>query len=526
MAALPYYYMLGQETAFRGTLSETWLTHNADDDLDDAESTIKIYNYNGTAVVGYNSTPSSALSNTQVSGELTTVAMDVAITRHLLTVHPSGFHILKRYAQGNVGNSGSNRWAKTYTEAYASFAAADTALRADITGGGDTVDVKGFFLSFGYVEAVTASGTLDAAFKTDLQQLILDLRADYAGVATPVVLDLPPKTVSGYSSSRLIALANARKVILQVAGEGTNISYIEADSEFRRTGDPPEYTGESTMSMGRRMAKEMERLVTGKGSVTGLGAPVYVMIGDDNLVGLCPFTFLEDGADEDYDGPVTNAKTWNWSNNTWETIDGTANSNTEGDGLTNFGPDISMMVSLLADDHPTGVYLFKLGMNTSSFGNPSSTGGSWALSDADIYSAIDTEWDLAKQAMLDVEDKIPDVRGLVIFQGQEDVATQALADAYAVNQASIIGDYRTLFKTRTDAADLPVVVVKMQNTGNYTAEYVSTVQSAQIAAGANDPAVQTLEIDTARVHSNDKNLSGAGTVDVGILIAAELGKIN
>mgnify|MGYP003146650039 CR=1 FL=1 len=519
MAAIPFYYMLGQEPGFLGAIDETYLTQNKDESIDDAEGDIDIYNYTGTAVATYNTTPGAVNSNTQTSN--TIISMDTSMFRHLLTMHASGFSVVKRTAAGNVGNSGSNRWGKTYSESYPTFAAADTALRAAITGAGNTVDVKGFFLSFGYVEANTGNSTLDAAFKVDLQQLILDLRTDYGSSTTPVVLDLPPPSVAGYSAARTTSLLNARRIILEICGLGTNISYVSAD-DLARTAAGVDYTGAALITQGTRMAKEMERLVTGKGTVAGLGAPVVVMFGDDNTTGATSQTFLANIAEPDLDGAITNAKTWNWSSNAWDTLDGTTNSNTSTDGTSTFGPDVSLMDSLLAT-YPDGVYIFKLGRNNSSLGNASSSGGCWARSAANIYSTVVTEWNLAKQAMLDVEDKIPDVVCLVWMQGQEDVATQTLAEAYASNLTTFAEDYRAIFKTRTDPGrPLPIVVAKMQDTGAYTTEYVEEVQNAVDFLASVDAYVSVTDLSSFATHTNNRTLDGSGTIDAGKSIAVEI----
>ncbi|MCP3882366.1 MAG: sialate O-acetylesterase [Sulfitobacter sp.] len=523
MSAYPTYYILGQE-AFLGDVQEEYLTEAQDARWPNAEASIDMYDYQATAVATYDTTPGSANSNTQLAGDTDVIALDVSLVRYLLDeLHPSGMAFVKRTDQGVIGNNGSSRWAKTYAESYAEIATPDTAVRALITGRGDTVDVNGFFLCFGYAEGVLANGTIDAAFKTDLQQLISDLRDDYGGDYTPVVLDFPPATFSGATGGQEDSLANARKAIMEVAAADDYVSYVNSDALERSNGSTKwHYSGPATVSQGQAMAEEMGRMIAGKGNVTGLGVPVYAMFGDDNIVGQVPYSFITDDADGDYTG-IDGVKTWNWSNQAWETLDGASNSNTSTDGTANFGPDVSMMTKLLAEKHPgETIYIFKLGRDDSSLGNDGATGGSWAESDADIYTEVVTDWNLAKQALLDVEDVIPDVRGLVWHQHQEDVATQALADAYLTNLKAFLTSYRALFKTRTDSAELPVVLGRPQDTGNFTEAWIDTVRYAYDQAAAEDDRITSVNMDDVREHSNGINFSGGGTLDAGELLATAL----
>jgi hypothetical protein len=522
MAAYPTYMMLGQEI-FLGSLSEDWLTDNEDDRWDDAEASIDIYDHVAGAVTTYTTLPGGLKSNTQDAGDSAIVGMDVSMWRWLLgESHPSGMAVFKRTDPGVVGNSGSNRWGKTYAQSYSNIAAGHTALNTLITGRGDTMDMLGIFLGVGYNEAVAGSPTLDAAFKVDLTQLILDLRTDYASATTPIVLDLPPKTVPGFTSAQLTSLLSARNVIKQVAAADENVSYVSADLLYRSNGATKWfYTGEATVTQGDAMGKEMSRLVTGKGTNPGLGVPVYVILGDDNCVGSIPGTYLDDGADEAYSEPMANVKTWNWANNTWEALDTDSNSNTSTDGTSNYGPDISMGVALGTMHPDETVYLFKLGRNTSSLGNASSTGGNWLAYNADIYAEVVTEWGLAKTALDAVESVVPDVRGVaLLFGAGEDVGTRALADAFLANLRQAASDYRTLFQTRVTGGDLTVAIVKQQDTGQFTQEWVDTVRRAVTLASEEDPAIVVVDADTARVNADNTTLAGDGILDVGRRIAA------
>jgi hypothetical protein len=527
MAAYPVYFVLGQES-LKGSLDEGWITSNADAQWTGAEASVDMYDYQAAAVDTYNTTPASANSNTQQVGDVTDIGLDVSAMRYLLdNDHAAGVAFSKRTDQGAVGGSGSNRWAKTHGESYANIDESFDALTTLIEGRGDTVDVKGFFLAFGYEEGVLDDTATDAAFLADLTQLILDLRTDYGAEETPVVLDLPPASVSGFTAGQNASLVNARLVIKQVAAADANVSYVSSDLLQRSNGSTKwHYTGEATIAQGTAMAKEMSRLVTGKGNNAGTGAPVYILLGDDNCVGSVAGTFLNTGADEDYDDPLANVKTWNWSNSTWEALKGDTNSNTSTDGTSNFGPDVSMGLDLAAQHPGETVYIFKLGRNTSSVGNTSSTGGSWRAFAADIYSEVVTAWNLAKTALDSVEAVVPDLRGLAIIMGQEDVATQALADAFLGNLRGMIDDYRLIFQTRVTGEPLGVVVAQMQDTGFYTTEYVTTVRDAVPLAAEEDGRVSTVIMDSLRTNSDQKTLSGGGTLELGKLLATGFAEIN
>jgi len=525
MAAYPVYFMLGQES-FLGDLSEDWITDNADAQWTGAEASIDNYDFQDVAVDTYNTTPAAANSNTQQAGDITIIGLDVSAARYLLdNDHPTGMALVKRTDQGVVGNSGSDRWNKTYAESWDNIAEPYDALETLITGRGDTVDVKGFFLSVGYAEAVAGDSTLDAAFKVDLKQFISDLRADYsASETTPVVMDLPPATVSGFTGAQLTSLANARLVIKQVAAELDNVSYVSADDLERSNGSTKWfYTGEATIAQGLALAKEMSRLVTGKALTNGLGVPVYVILGDDNCVGQVDGDFLAEGVDEVYSNTMANVKTWNWANETWEKLYKDSNSNTSTDGTSNFGPDISMGAQLAAATHPgKTVYVFKLGRNTSSVSNTAAAGGTWPGYTGDIYGEVSTAWDLAKNALVSVEEVVPDVRGLALIFGQADVATQTLADGFLRALRIVMDDYRALFQTRVDET-LPIALVRMQDTGGYVSEYVQTVRDACTLAAAEDGNTTVVSLDSASVGNDGVSLSGSGLIEAGKLIAAAFG---
>jgi len=519
MAAYPLYFILGQEV-WLGDLQEEWLTEEHDARWVGAEASIDMYDYQAAAVATYDTTVGSANSNTQDAADIDEIGMDVSLVRYLLdNDHTSGMAFSKRTDQGAIGGSGSNRWAKTHAESYANIDTAYDALTTLINGRGDSVDVRGFFLAFGYEEGVLADSATDSAFKTDLQQLILDLRTDYGSSTTPVVLDLPPASVSGFTASQNASLVNARKGIKEVAAADANVSYVSGDSLYRSNGSTKwYYTGTSTITQGEELAKEMSRLVSGKGTASGKGAPVYVLLGDDNCVGTTSTGYLSIDADTDYDDPLT-VRTWNWATQTWEKLRGAANSNTSTDGAGTFGPDVSMAAAL-ADQHPDHtVYLFKLGRLTSSLGNASATGGSWHKAHGDIYDEVETEWNTAKAAMVSVDGLIPDVRGLALIMGQEDVATQALADGYLGHLRAFMDDYRALFQTRV-GEDLTIVLASMQDTGNYTEEYVETVQVANVLAADEDGQAAVVDLEGLNTSSDGLTLSGSGTVAAGKALAA------
>lgn len=523
MALAPLYYMLGQEPALKGAIvGLTWLVDNRDEDLDDAEPLITIYDHDGAAVAAYTTLPAAMLSNTQSAGDKLIVAYDCTSFRALLKdSHPAGFHCVKRTDMGSVGGSAGSRWAKAHAESYNNIAAADTAIRSDITTAGDTPDPKGFFLSFGYNETVEGLTAVDDAFKADLQQLILDLRTDYGSANLPVVLDLPPKTVAGLSGAQQTSLDNARKVIMEVAQLGTNISYINTDKLRRREGgatiaEKMEYTGESTMDLGRLIAAEMKRLVDGKPSTANLGVPTVIILGEGDTVGVIEDTFLSIG--DDFDSPAAAAMIWNWANNGWEPFDGTVNSNTESDGLTKFGVDVTL-IDELQKVYANALHIFKLGRLTSALGDPAATGGSWAVSDADIYTTLLAEWDVAKNALFNVQGQVPDVVAIIWIQGEGDVGTQALADAYAVNLSAFIASLRADFGTRQETTT-PVIIAQMKDTGFYTAAQVKTVRDAQAAWVAADPAAKLVDLNLLPVHTDQKNLTGQGLFDAGVSLAS------
>jgi len=521
MALEELYYMLGQD-AFKGAIDEAWLTEEKDESLDDTEPLIGIYDHDGATADNYDTTPAAMLSNTQSAGDKLIVALDCTMFRDLLVQHPIGLSVVKRTDMGALGGAvGGDRWLKAFSEHWDNIAAADTAVRAVITGAGNTVDPKGAFLCFGYEEAILGLTAVDAAFLGDLQQFIFELRDTYMTPAAPIVLDLPPKTVSGYSGSQLTSLKAARKGIFDAAFLDSNVSFINTD-DLARTAGGVEYTGAATMVLGQRMAAEMKRLRLTKGAVAGGGIPVYILLGDEGAVGAVEDTFLDEEEGADFEDDITLALIWNWTNQTWESLNGQVTANTETDGLTKFGPDVAMMVKLLAIKHPgEEVAIFKLGKDNSSLGNPASTGGSWAKSDAVNYTTALDEWEVAKQALFDVVDKVPDVRAIIWYQAEEDVLTETLASAYAANLSTHITNLRLDFSTRTDLAEFPVPIILplMIDTGKYDPDDVATIRQAQQAFVDADSRATLVDLDGAIVHSNQQNLSGGGIHTAGEAIA-------
>lgn len=520
--------MLGQEPALLGGIDESFLTQNKDEDLDDAETLIRVYDHEDAAVVDYDTTPGQMRSNTQSAADKLIMGYDVTAFRDLLRdLHPAGFHCVKRTGFGSIGGFGANRWGKVYSELYPLFAAADLALRNDVTGGGDEVDVKGFFLSFGYNEALEGDTAVDAAFENDLTQLIQDLRIDYGdGGLQPVVLDMPPKPadVAGLSTSQQNSLANARKVVQSVAKGVANVTVVQTDDLPRRAGGASEaermqYAGEATLVLGRRMATEMRRMVQGKPGLEGTGVPVVLLLGERDVVGAVDKEFA---IENEARIPIL-GKTWNWTSQAWEPWDASTNSNTEAFGVDQLGLDIGLMPGL-ADLLPLEPWLFKLGHISAGLDEDAGP-ASWAPEEDAIYKTFYEEWLVAKGSVVSDHDSFPDVVGIVIVGGEGDTESDEIATSYKANLDALVRRLRADFSTRAIRPTIPVIVAQMKDTGVWDAARVATVRAAQLNWAVEDTAASAVDLHPLPVHTDNIHLSGEGLFRAGRIMAESLAEL-
>lgn len=303
--------------------------------------------------------------------------------------------------------------------------------------GGDTVNIKGIALGLSVRDIqlsviVTTSGTagsgptgaLDLPLEDGYKQLIADLKSDLE--ADPVFVLMNP--AADYQENVFPFRAPAvRAAVADAVRDVDKVTQFEAGGFEYSSGtgvvghdQPPTsnlwYEAKAYDLFGKRAYDAYRIKEQGFSPPTGAGVPLYVMLGQSQLVCAGVSTswlFYELHGDLHkttnilaFANPSASAVTtvdsrkqiWNDVFEQWEPYNtsgvtvGVGNSNTMGNGgVGNFGPEISFFEKLI-DLHPdTGAYVFKLAQATSAL-QPTASGqsGIWARSGPSSVQATTT----------------------------------------------------------------------------------------------------------------------------------------
>lgn len=463
---------------------------------------------------------------------------DVSFIREVSQAETSDVHCLvKLRGDGalRAGTSASNRWDKAGADLYPLIAAEITACRAALVAAlpANPVEIGSVTICLGYF--ALANATISAALRDDLEQLIADLRSDLAAITgqtgsqIPVLLWRIPNW-SRLSEGGPYADANLslqRNACHGIAYDDPYVAVIDVDRIPFKT-DRIAPSSDGGLEAGEAMARAYFQIVdpTIPASTDG-GLPVVVYVGQSNVAGSTPVVMLSSGinADPQLIQDYTD-KVWiyDWIAQDVVTYVPTSNGNSGPDALWNdsslFGPDVGATPELLEVHAATGFCWFKLGVNAASLGVNTVGAPIWlkrysSLADC-VWPTFEDGWDRFKAACVAATGRVPDVRLIVVHQGESDTEA-ALAPYYADNLRTWIADLRAMLNTNTRSEDqVPVGIVKLQDipTSSWPDDGVAAVRAAQVAVAADDGNF-LVDIDDAPYRSDNIHLSGEGSLRAG-----------
>lgn len=252
------------------------------------------------------------------------------------------------------------------------------------------------------------------------------------------------------------------------------------------------------------------------------GRATYLYLGNGQAVGQVAKSFVGAGDDGELLGDDANLVTFNHGASGWATIDGSSNSNSFAAHTDGFGPDVTL-VRGLAEMNPEGIMMFKAAKDGSALTYESAPGGTWAKADADLYTDALTAWQTALDEAITTVGVVPDLRAAILQFGESDVPDSASVASFEADLRQLIADVREDFKTRTDAAALPIFLVGMRyNATDFDGDDVATIQAAMRTLSQDDPRVFLLSTDDLRVRSDAADtvhFSGEALLDCGDRLA-------
>lgn len=514
MADREFFYFLGQ-LPFAGSIEDGFLTQDKSGLGADYGADIRVVDHENTLVVDYDLTDGAAFSNTNSAATKATVGFDADCFHRLLADFPSGIHVCKLTLDGPLGGSTpGDRWSSSFSESYSAFTAADDLLVADLSG--DTKVPKGIALCLGYKDAYDEDADAVAEIADELGILVTSLRSRLGNI--PVVLDMPPSSISGWATAANDLLPKVRAQLRTAAATIPNVSIVYTDDLQRVASTDGLYTGAAMLELGRRLYTRMSEMLAGSvtaPAVSQSAVPTYVMLGDEAVLGVVDNSFLEEDSVEATDGSG-NIQIWNIATQAWEPYDGELNSNTAGELSSNFGPDVALVHQLARRHSNEQVRIFKFGKTQTGL-TVEGANGSWHPSEetGPLVDAV-AEWRKAVQSLA-ADGLVPDVLGVTLSLGRGD--SEAGSADYRVALGLLVSSVRRQFGSRSGDLMLEVPVAVVQDLSG------DGVRAGQQTLARWDPNVALVDVDRFPRHSDGVNLSGSGLLDAGVAIAVALGTL-
>jgi hypothetical protein len=463
---------------------------------------------------------------------------DVSAMRDFAALEASDYHCLvKIIGSGAVvaGTTAPSRWDKASADLYTDLVPQVTACRAALAAllPAVPVEIGSITVALGYFEV--GNGTAAGLFAAALEQFVTDVRTDLAAITGQSAATIPVMLWQMPQWSRLgDGGPYTDALVSQVRGAAQQLAHTDDWAAVVNIDHVPHTVGriyasaDGAIEAGEAIAEAYQSMVDPDAvlDVDG-GLPIVVYVGQSNVAGTTSTIFLgpafnsDDELIQDYTGKVW---TYDWTAETVVPYDADSNSNTGPDPAWNdtglFGPDVGASPGLL-DLHPeTGFCWFKLGANASSLGVNTLVKPIWLKKFSGITGAIwptlEAGWLRCKQQCIEVTGRVPDVRMVIVHQGEGDTEA-ALYPYYLDHLREFIADLRALFTTNTRSADLlPVGIVKTKEIegGSYTGTGLTQVRAAQFTA-AQDEGNFLVDIDDLPHRSDLVHLSGEGTIRAG-----------
>lgn len=296
--------------------------------------------------------------------------------------------------------------------------------------------------------------------------------------------------------------------------------------------DPIWYSPYSHLEFGRETLPAAIYAVETATTVTDpiSGIPTIIMIGDSQCAGSTnPITAVYNGMT----GALDNAYIWNANTEQVEEYDPTTNALTAPSlSLLYYGTEYGAMKRALQtwDD----VLFVKFGIaganltteaaaGQAALGIAASGRRTYDTDGNDLWPELIAELNAAFTATVRDLQRVPDVRGVVVFLGDNDSTSTSGATAFASHITDWVASLRSICTTRTSGSSLPVVWVvpptHADEGGQSTlglAAAKETVRSAITSLVANDSYVYTVDGDSYDLRNDDHiHYSGADIDEVG-----------
>lgn len=304
--------------------------------------------------------------------------------------------------------------------------------------------------------------------------------------------------------------------------------------------EPSYYDTESILNQGVRIYRAFKASETTIVPVVGGGFPIYAVIGDSQGVGrLSPvYLVLSGQASIIGTGPGTvrsNQYVWNDLASQWQLFDPLLNSNTAGSITANSGPIVTITAEL-AKKHPNGFGIIQMCVNGSavsaSLAAPYTPtfGGRWKKGANEHYQVFLAMARRAFAAAFEQADmrKIPDLRGVIMFLGDNDTYSAQDGAAFLPELRNLIADFRADFTTRTGGKDLPVAIHRVAAVSSLGVPAGrSAVHGAPQTLAAEDSQFTWVNADDIELQRDDNVHYGSeGTFTIGRRVVAGLNDID
>lgn len=346
---------------------------------------------------------------------------------------------------------------------------------ARLTAEGHTPVIKALILDASVTDMIN-SATAFTIYKTGLQTTITAIRTKY-GTTFPIVIVNHHKSLmrTTYPS----AAAFVREIHRQIANENDDVvlqdmSWAELGQgsllSFIPAADPTKYDIPSYVQMGVRLHNTITAWETeDPPAAVGSGVPVAVLIADSQGAVLNTLV-LTQGFQSSILGPYTGdpnttirSGQWIYNGNTKsiELYDVTANATTWPTLNSGAGSEVTMMKAL-ADRYPNGIVFYKFTLSGMSLTEA-------AASSSAIEQAANDQWPLLEEGWRDCAmiaiprdlGRVADAIGVGLILGDNDCFNDG-PTAFPTSAPSFIEDLRSLFTTRSNGAELPIVWMQPQ----------------------------------------------------------------
>jgi uncharacterized protein YmfQ (DUF2313 family) len=256
--------------------------------------------------------------------------------------------------------------------------------------------------------------------------------------------------------------------------------------------------------------------------------PTFYLIGSRNAEGRADAATVP----AEIAGPHAGVFAYNVSSNTLEDGLEILVNNKSLSSFASFGPELTLGPALRDANSGERILIAKTANNSASLFPVSGGSNDWSEENysGDLRATLDlfsTVLEGVATDNLNGRGLTQDVRGMAIFLGEVDAASETSAAQFAVRLRFLISYHRTKFVadglTSFTSSTLPIVVaLPPRNRIDFEEPYIDVVRAMILEVAAEDAAVYTIEADGLSVDAGTSDLDADGQVEIGRRFAGVL----